>query len=79
MMYEKPYKVRLGAPPVSIYLTSDDTVELAELKCLWDGRTIADIRAGIDKIISTPMPLQAFEVAINIRCKLCRQDYRLLF
>lgn len=76
---DKPYKTRLGDPAVSIYLTSDDTVEMVELSCIWCKRTIADIKGGVDKIISTPMPVTEFDIALNVRCKLCRQDYRLLF
>lgn len=75
---EKPYKDHRGAPPMSVYLMSDDASEMRQLNCMWCRRTIADIKGQIDTIIGTPMPLQEFDIAVNIRCKLCHQDYRLL-
>ena len=75
---EKPYKNRSGTSAISIYLTSDDAPQLDTLNCIWCKRTIADIKGKVDTIIGTPMPLQDFDIAVNIRCKLCHQDYRLL-
>lgn len=74
----KPYKNRAGVAAMSIYLTSDDTEEMEKLSCMWCKRTIADVKGHIDTIIATPMPVTDFGIAINIRCKLCGQDYRLL-
>lgn len=74
----KPYKNRKGEPAVSVYLTSDDSPEMEQMSCMWCKRTIADVKGKVDTIIATPMPLQDFDIAVNIRCKLCGQDYRLL-
>lgn len=76
--YEKPFKDHRYSPPISIYLLSDDTPEMEPLNCLFCKRTIVDVKGTVDKIISTPMPLIDFGVAINIRCKLCHAHYRLL-
>lgn len=78
MYGDKPYKHRAGSAAVSIYLTSDDTASMDQLSCMWCKRTIADVKGKIDTIISTPMPVTDFGIAVNIRCKLCGQDYRLL-
>lgn len=75
---EKPYKDHRHAPPMSVYLMSDDVMEMEQLHCIYCKRTIADIRGKIDTIIGTPMPLQEFDIAVNILCKLCKQQYRLL-
>lgn len=75
----KPYPNRSHQPATSIYLMSDDAnAELEALHCLYCKRIIADAKGHIDKIISTPMPIADFDIAVNIRCKLCKQDYRLL-
>jgi hypothetical protein len=75
---DKPYKNRFGNPAISIYLISADTPAMSELSCMWCKRTIADVKGHIDSVISTPMPLNEFDIAINIRCKMCKQNYRLL-
>ena len=82
-MYEesrvKPYKVRLHAPPISVYLIADSNVNtLEEVHCMWCGRCIADAKGQIITVITTPVSIQDFDVAINARCKLCKQDYRFL-
>lgn len=78
MMDRKPYKNHKDSPALSLYLTSDNSPEMESLSCLWCKRTVADVKGSIDKIISTPMPVQEFDMAINIRCKLCGQNYRVL-
>lgn len=78
MYGDKPYKNRAEAAAMSVYLTSDDSPELGKLSCMWCKRTIADVKGHIDTIISTPMPVTDFGIAVNIRCKLCGQNYRLL-
>jgi len=75
---EKPFKNRKGLPAMSVYLTGDDSPEMDALSCIWCKRTIADVKGQVDTIIGTPMPLHEFDIAVNIRCKLCHQDYRLL-
>lgn len=71
----KDYK---ESPAISMYLISDDTEEMKKLSCIWCKRTIADIKGHIDTIISTPVPIQDFGIGINIRCKQCHQNYRLV-
>jgi hypothetical protein len=72
------YKDRKGTPAISVYLISDESPQMSQMSCIWCKRTIADVKGHVDALISTPMPTTDFDVAINIRCKLCRQDYRLL-
>lgn len=74
----KPYKDHGHSPAVSLYLTSDDSPSMEKLSCIWCKRTIADVKGNIDKLISTPMPVDDFGIAVNIRCKLCHQNYRLI-
>lgn len=76
--YEKPYKDRRTAPPTSIYLISDTAPEMEKMHCLWCKRVISDVKGTVDKIISTPQPIADFDIAVNVRCKLCHQNYRLL-
>jgi hypothetical protein len=78
-MYDiKPYKDHADSPALSMYLLSDDSPEMEKLSCLYCKRTIADVKGTIDRLISTPMPIDDFGIAINIRCKLCHQNYRLI-
>lgn len=77
-MFDKPYKSRFASPAISMYLISSDTPEMESLSCMWCKKTIADVKGQIDAVISTPMPTTDFDMAVNIRCKLCKQNYRLL-
>lgn len=78
-MYDiKPYKNHANSPPISIYLLNDDRPDMEKLSCMFCKRTIADVKGTIDKVISSPMPLSDFGIAVNIRCKLCGANYRLL-
>ena len=75
----KPYKDHHSTPPVSFYVLDDDTSEtLEKLSCVWCKRTILDIKGRIDIAIMTTMPVKDFGIAVNIRCKQCGQNYRLL-
>lgn len=74
----KPYRDHAKSPAITLYLISDDSEEMQKLSCMWCKRTIADIKGNIDAAISTPMPIQDFGIGINIRCKLCHQNYRLV-
>jgi hypothetical protein len=79
MYGEKQYKNHASSPAMSFYVLDDDTADSMEkLSCVWCKRTILDIKGHIDVIITTPMPSDDFGIAINIRCKLCGQNYRLL-
>lgn len=75
---EKPYKNHAGSPALSLYLLSNDAPEMEKLSCLYCKRTIADVKGHIDQIVNTPMPVTDFGIAVNVRCKLCGQNYRLL-
>lgn len=75
----KPYKDRRQYPAISFYVLDDEGAdEMEKLSCSWCKRTIMDVKGRIDLMISTPMPVKDFGVAINIQCKLCHQEYRLL-
>lgn len=78
--FEKPYKDRRASPAMSIYLISEDskTGIMEKLHCIWCKRIISDLKGQVDKIISTPVSVADFEIGVNIRCKLCHQNYRLL-
>jgi len=75
---EKPYKDHTNSPPISIYMMGGTQSEMEKLSCLFCKRTIYDVKGQIDKIISTPMPTTDFDIAVNVRCKLCKSNYRLL-
>lgn len=74
----KPYKDHGDSPAISLYMIADNGEEMQKLSCLWCKRTIADIKGHIDIAIGTPVPIQDFGIGINIRCKLCHQNYRLV-
>jgi hypothetical protein len=74
----RPYKDHGGSPAITMYVISDDSEQMQKLSCIWCKRTIADIKGHIDTIISTPVPIQDFGIGMNIRCKLCHQNYRLV-
>ena len=74
----KPYKDYSTSPAISIYLMSDDSEKMEKLSCMWCKRTIADVKGRIDSVIGTPMPVHDFGVAVNLRCKVCHQNYRLI-
>lgn len=75
----KPYKDHHNTPPISFYVLDDGSAsEMEKLSCIWCKRTIMDIKGRIDLAISTPVPVEDFGIAVNIKCKLCGQQYRLL-
>lgn len=78
MFDDSPKRKRGMDPPVSIYLINDVAPEMEKLSCIWCKRTIADIKGRVDKIVDAPIDSNDFGVAINIRCKLCHQNYRLV-
>lgn len=78
---EKQYKEqreRRNAPAISVYLMSDDSPEMDKLSCMYCKRTIADIKGRVDTVIGTPISVEEFDVAVNVMCGLCHQQYRLL-
>lgn len=75
---EKPYRDHGDSPAISIYVLSNDGVEMDKWSCGHCKRTLFDFKGTINNIINTPMPVNEFDIAINTRCKLCKQNYRLL-
>lgn len=78
MEYAKPFRDRATNPAISIYILDDDAPTMEKFSCWYCKRTIADIKGTVDSIITSPTPLIDFGIAVNIRCKLCHQNYRLL-
>jgi len=74
----KPYKDHSTSPAISIYILSDDAPTMEKFSCWYCKRTIADVKGTVDSIITSPTPLIDYGIAVNIRCKLCHQNYRLL-
>ena len=75
---EKPYKDHRESPPISIYVLDDDAPVMDKFSCIYCKRTVQDLKGVVDKIITTPVPLIDFGIAINIRCKQCHQNYRIV-
>ena len=79
MYYSEPAKRKRGDdPPLSIYLINEVAPTMEKLSCIWCKRTIADVKGRVDKIIDAPIDANDFGIAVNIRCKLCHQNYRLV-
>lgn len=76
--FDPPKRKRNADPALSIYLINERAPEMEKLSCIWCKRTIADIKGRVDKIIDAPMSSEDFGIAVNIRCKLCHQNYRLV-
>ena len=75
---EPPKRKRGDDPALSIYLMNGASPELEKLSCLFCKRTIADVKGRVDRIVDAPIDAGDFGIAINIRCKLCHQNYRLV-
>lgn len=75
---EQPKRRRDLDPALSIYLLNGISPELEKLSCLFCKRTIADVKGRVDKIVDVPIDSNDYGIAINIRCKLCHQNYRLV-
>lgn len=76
--YEAPKRKRGEDPALSIYLMNEQAPEMSKLSCIWCKRTIADVKGRVDKIVDAPIDASDYGIAINIRCKLCHQNYRLV-
>ena len=74
----KPYRDHRSDAPISVYLITGKGKAMDKISCIWCKRTIYDVKGTIDKIITMPMPVEEFDIAINILCKLCHSNYRLL-
>lgn len=78
-MYESSlFRDHSNSPAISIFILNDEAPTMEKFSCWYCKRTIADVKGTIDTIITTPTPLIDFGIAVNIRCKLCKQNYRLL-
>ena len=75
---EQPKRRRDQDPALSIYLLNGASPELEKLSCIFCKRTIADVKGRVDKIVDVPIDSNDYGIAINIRCKLCHQNYRLV-
>lgn len=74
----KPFRDHGSSPAISIYILNDESPEMEKFSCWYCKRTIADVKGTVDSVITSPLPLIDYGIAINIRCKLCHQNYRLL-
>lgn len=74
----KPYNDHTRSPAISIYIVDEEAAFMEKISCFYCKRTIADIKGQIDRVVTIPMPLEDFGLAVNIRCKLCHQNYRFL-
>lgn len=76
---QKPYRDHKNTPPITIYIINDDAAkEMDKISCIYCKRTIHDMKAKVINIITTPVPLDEYGVSVNVRCKLCHQNYRLV-
>lgn len=76
--FDAPKRKRNTDPTISIYLINERSPEMEKLSCIWCKRTVADIKGRVDKIVDAPINSADFGIAVNIRCKLCHQNYRLV-
>lgn len=74
----KPFRDHGKSPAITMYHIADESEAMDKLSCIWCKRTIADIKGRIDTIITTPTDIADFGIGINIRCKLCHQNYRIV-
>jgi len=75
----RPFRDHRDDPPISVYVLDNKSCNsLEKISCMHCKRPVWDMYGRIDKLIMTPMPVEEFGAAINIRCKLCHQNYRLL-
>lgn len=78
----KPYRDHDADPPISLYLIAQPTtgrpVQFDKVSCIWCKRTIYELGGRIDKIINAPMAVDEVDIATQIRCKVCKANYRLI-
>lgn len=67
-------------PPTTIYfLRESKPGSLFPIHCMYCTRVIIEAKGVIEKImVNTPEDTTNFDKALNIRCKLCHQNYRLV-
>lgn len=76
--FDPPKRKRNGDPAITLYLINERAPGMEKLSCIWCKRTIADIKGRVDRIVDAPVDTNDFGIAVNIRCKLCHQNYRLV-
>jgi hypothetical protein len=64
------------SPAITVYIIDDDSAAMDKVSCWYCKRTMAEIKGRIDNVITSPISVVAFGIAVNIRCKLCHQNYR---
>lgn len=81
----KPHQiVRADHPAVTLYWIAEEEdrgrpVLLYELSCMFCKRTLmTDVRGSFSMIINAPPSLRSFGLAMTVRCKLCKQSYRVV-
>ena len=72
----KAYRDHGSSPAVTMYIMNDTTRTMEKISCMYCKRTIADIKGVVERVITTPVAIEDFGIGINIRCKLCQQNYR---
>jgi len=61
---------------ITVYIVDDNKPNLDKISCMFCKRTICDFKGRVDRIVDVPIDARDFGVAVNIRCKLCHQNYR---
>jgi hypothetical protein len=71
-------------PTVSLYWIATDAergrpVKLYGLNCLFCKTTLAtDFKGTIISVVNAPVALAAFGMGLTLRCKQCKQNYRVI-
>lgn len=81
----KPHQiVRADHPAITFYWIAESEergrpVVLFEVSCLFCKRTLlTDVRGSFSVIINAPTSLLQFGMGLTVRCKLCKQSYRII-
>lgn len=83
-MEESPVIKRDKFPATTLYWIAESLdlgypVKLYGLNCLFCKKTLAvDFKGQIAMIVNAPVALIPFGMAMTIRCKQCKQNYRLV-
>lgn len=76
---QRPFRDHRTDAAISVYVLDNKACRgLEKISCIHCKRTVWDMYGRVDKMIMSPMPADDFGAAINIKCKQCHQDYRLL-
>jgi hypothetical protein len=81
----QPYQIkRDNHPTTTLYWIAEDLargrpVKLYGLNCIFCKRTLAeDFKGHIAMIINAPVSLVPFGMSMTVRCKQCKQNYRII-